>query len=155
MTLKKIYKIAVRGRSLLLYAYLLVLALLLTYPFQTVDYSTLREKIEGIKWIPFRDPHTGGLHAPMDMILNVILFLPFGVLLYAKNLAPPQYNVTTRLRPGFLQIAALAAITSLSFEFLQLAIVDRITNLSDVVNNTIGALLGASCVHLCCDHWSK
>ena len=50
-----------------------------TIPF---DFSsgTLHAKISAINWIPFIDRDEGGLASISDMVQNVILFLPFGVL---------------------------------------------------------------------------
>jgi len=67
--------------------------------------------------------------APDDAVANLILFLPVGFL----------YRLITKRRGAWLLGAALSA----GIEFTQLFIPARTTSLADLLNNTLGAALGA------------
>jgi VanZ family protein len=71
-----------------------------------------------------------GVHAVSDVLLNVALFVPFGVAL-AVNARPLTHCVLA------------AALLSASVEFAQLYIPGRDSSLGDVLSNTLGATLGA------------
>ena len=80
-----------------------------------------------IVFIPFVDMIKG----PVDTMLNIILFLPFGFfmpLLYKK------YN-----RAG--RIALAGFLLSLSIEFAQMFGMGA-TDINDLITNTVGACLG-------------
>ena len=70
------------------------------------------------------------LHTDLDDALaNVILFMPVGFL----------YRLTTQKRGAWLVGAAISA----SIEMVQLFIPARTSSLMDILNNTLGAVLGA------------
>ena len=71
---------------------------------------------------------------PADMILNVILFMPLGVLVGAW--------LRQRDGQGMWHAIILLAAISASFEMLQLFIPDRVTSVDDVISNTLGGALG-------------
>ena len=72
-----------------------------------------------------------------DIVGNIILFMPFGFLMYMflryRNIGYPVIVAT---------IAGL--FLSLSIEFLQLFIKSRNTALHDLFNNSLGSLIGAT-----------
>jgi hypothetical protein len=71
-----------------------------------------------------------GAHGVVDVVLNVLLFIPLGLGLGMAGLRP---------RAAIL----LAALTTLTVELLQLGIVaGRDASLSDLVTNTLGAAIG-------------
>lgn len=78
--------------------------------------------------IPFQYYHPG------DLILNMILFLPLGVLIGAW--------LGQRVGQGIWRTILLLAAISASFEMLQLFIPDRVTSIDDVIANTLGGALG-------------
>jgi VanZ like family len=78
--------------------------------------------------IPFQSMH------PKDLILNVILFIPFGVVIGAW--------LGRRAGQGTWRAILLLAAVSASFELLQLFIPTRFTSIDDVIANTLGGALG-------------
>ncbi len=125
----------------LLVVYLAALVLGTFSPFTFVSTSeALAAKVQGIKWIPFRDPRTGGLHSPLDTVGNIALFVPFGVLgVLALRGARDRHN-------ALLPVVVSGFSISLFIEALQLFTITRVTNVTDVITNTIGCALGALAV---------
>jgi VanZ family protein len=79
----------------------------------------------------------GGLGEKKDIVLNVILFLPFGALLFlhrAKGIAASR---------SVLAPALLGMLFSVLIETTQCLLPTRTPSLVDVTTNTLGALLGA------------
>lgn len=71
-----------------------------------------------------------GAHGVVDVVLNVLLFIPLGLGLGMAGIRP---------RAAIL----IAALTTLTVELLQLGIVaGRDASLSDLVTNTLGAAIG-------------
>ena len=96
-----------------------------------IEYSGKVERPEGYwamhhkpRLVPFREP--GGV----DMVLNFLGFLPFGILLVFAG-----WSVRT--------IVLTAACLSVLLELSQLALVGRYTSTTDVLLNALGALAGA------------
>jgi hypothetical protein len=73
-------------------------------------------------------------YAPRDFILNVVLFIPLGVLIGAW--------LGQRTGQGAWRAILLLAAISVSFEMLQLFIPGRVTSIDDVTANTLGGALG-------------
>jgi VanZ family protein len=109
-----------------------------TIPFNfTTDHDIIALHLSRISVNPLIDSETGGRISGSDSLQNIVLFLPFGVLgvLAARS-------DRHRLR-RVLAVTALGAALSVSVETLQLFTRDRITSTSDVMTNTLGALIGA------------
>ncbi|HSA79641.1 MAG TPA: VanZ family protein [Geminicoccaceae bacterium] len=70
---------------------------------------------------------------PRDLILNVILFIPLGVLIGAW-----RGRRAGRVGRAILLLAAISA----GFEMLQLFVPGRVTSIDDVIANTLGGALG-------------
>jgi glycopeptide antibiotics resistance protein len=68
----------------------------------------------------------------VEFIANIVMFVPFGA--FVRLLKPTLWN--------WLPMALLAAASSGAIEVLQLLIPGRVSALSDVVANTLGALAG-------------
>jgi VanZ family protein len=75
---------------------------------------------------------------PMHFVLNVVLFMPLGVLLHHKIQNRP---VTERSSVALVGMVGL--LLSLTVEYLQSYLPTRDSSLIDVVANTAGGLLGA------------
>ena len=91
------------------------------------------------EWIPFtyhdpRCPWTGFFR---DKLINIVMFLPFGVLLgiIIQSGAKPEGTL--------LKTTVLAALFSLAIETLQYFLPQRHPTASDLLMNTFGAFLGA------------
>jgi glycopeptide antibiotics resistance protein len=122
-------------------AYLAALVLGTFSPFTFVSTSeALAAKVQGIKWIPFRDPRTGGLHSPLDTAGNIAMFMPFGALgVLALRGSRDRHN-------ALLPVVISGFSISLLIEALQLFTRTRVTNVTDVIANTIGCSLAALAV---------
>ena len=86
-----------------------------------------------IKLIPFVASGTAGASAPLEIVANLVFFLPFGV--YVALLAPS-------LR--WWKVGCVAAGTSLALEVAQYVLAVGRSDTTDVIVNTTGALLGFS-----------
>ena len=82
----------------------------------------------------------------IDVLGNVIVFVPFGTALAFAMLPKKQRPTRTRHfdRRWWLQIAAIGFLFSLGIELAQLFIPTRATDVDDVVLNTVGTLAGAA-----------
>jgi glycopeptide antibiotics resistance protein len=68
----------------------------------------------------------------VEFVANIALFVPLGLLV--RLLRPTLWN--------WWPVALLAVVSSATIEVLQLVIPGRVTTLSDVIANTLGALVG-------------
>lgn len=95
----------------------------------------------GIMLIPFRELYslfTSPNHSFYfwQIVLNVILFIPFGFMLscYLYKYHRPQHL--------FLPILLSGLFVSVSVELLQYLTSRGLTEIDDVMNNTVGAMIG-------------
>lgn len=86
--------------------------------------------------VPFRsiifDIQRGGLLLLLNVIGNIIAFMPVGLLV-------PQLSARRR---GWLTVALSALVLSGSIEVLQGTLTRRVSDIDDVLLNVFGALLG-------------
>ena len=117
--------------------YLAAMAYATFSPFTFVSTrEALARKVEGIKWVPFRDPRTGGLHSPRDFTVNIAVFVPFGIFGFFL------LHRTRDARDALTLVVLWAAAISVLIEGLQLLTEKRVTNVTDLVANTLGGYLG-------------
>ena len=76
-----------------------------------------------------------------DLILNILLFIPLGALLYGR------FRLARTKSSAVLLATLFAAVTSLLIEILQVFVL-RHSSASDVLSNTLGAAAGAIIVAL-------
>ena len=82
-----------------------------------------------VNFIPFYyDKDVGSFHA-REVILNVLIFIPFGV--YLKMLDLP-----------WKKVVLIGALCSLAFEALQLAFAIGASDITDIITNTLGTFFG-------------
>ncbi len=115
--------------------YLLFIYYNVLIPFQfSFDWSVVARRLHEIEFL-FYSPR--GHISLTDIAGNILLFIPFGFLLFAllQRLGPVRAVVLT---------AGLGTLVSCSIEFLQLFVADRHTSFNDVLTNTTGAFLGAT-----------
>lgn len=112
-----------------------------TVPFNfTTDHDVIALHLSQISPNPLVDGETGGRLSIPDTVQNILLFLPFGVLgVLSDRRGRSGWSGLRRI----LFVTAVGMALSTSVETLQLFTRDRITSTSDVMSNTIGALLGA------------
>ena len=89
---------------------------------------------------PFVSPDTGRRVSIPDVVQNILLFMPFGVLGFMALRSHGAAVWRT-----LLIVTATGVVLSALVEVVQLFTLDRTTSLSDVVANTAGALVGALC----------
>lgn len=80
----------------------------------------------------------------VDVLGNVAVFVPFGGALAAAGLL--SWPATRRRRsfwPSWLGVTAAGLLLSLFIEIAQLAIPSRVTDVDDVILNTLGTAVGA------------
>lgn len=97
--------------------------------------AKILRNIGRIEWVPFM--HHGSFVGLTDIMGNILLFIPVGMLL----LAWLYFNKSHKNL--LLKAVLYGIITSLCIEFLQLFFKYRITSVHDIITNTIGAFLGA------------
>jgi hypothetical protein len=92
---------------------------------------------------PARIPSTSLL--PLDFLLNVALYVPFGLAL--RRRAPRQRTIDSSIRPRLFRLGpwvaiASGALLSALIEILQIWFVNRQPSLPDVLANTLGTAAG-------------
>jgi glycopeptide antibiotics resistance protein len=90
---------------------------------------------EKIRWIPFQD-FSLSWNKLVDVIGNTLWFVVFGYLLYY------QLNRNVRPRWTLVMTLAIAGNVSLSAELFQVFCHHRISSITDVICNVLGAGLG-------------
>lgn len=118
---------------------LIVLMLAFTVmPFGVYTGGINRNFLETVNLIPYRDIMAHYLGAVRDTVGNILLFVPFGVAL------PAFFGKST------VKTVLISAAFSLTIESYQLLGVllcfpnARAFDITDIINNTLGALLGAA-----------
>ncbi|HID40293.1 MAG TPA: VanZ family protein, partial [Calditrichaeota bacterium] len=94
----------------------------------------LLREFNQIDWTPYF--HNGRFNSLTDIVGNIILFLPFGFLFYLHQ----YYSQKTA---PLLRVMIFGFLFSLSIETAQVFFKYRITSVTDLCNNTLGALGGA------------
>jgi glycopeptide antibiotics resistance protein len=82
-----------------------------------------------VQWVPFVTPPV----SLRDVLLNILLFVPFGYLLSKR---PPACGGSV------IGVVCLGALLSGLIEFLQIFTHGRFPSATDLVNNVVGAALG-------------
>lgn len=90
----------------------------------------------GVNLVPFRTirnyvKYSGFLHTMTNIIGNIIIFVPFGILV-------PEIFPKTR---NLLRIFAITSITSFFVEFIQFFI-GRSVDIDDLILNVLGSVIG-------------
>ncbi|WP_243077192.1 VanZ family protein [Microbacterium sp. SS28] len=109
------------------YVFLLVWLVLFKLEAPWVGLGEMRR----IKLVPFAHSAAYGASTPFDVVANLLLFVPFG--LYLGLLAP-----TWR----WWKAAAVIAATSLALEAAQFVLAVGSTDVTDVIVNTAGGVVG-------------
>lgn len=128
-----IYKIAFIFSFLVYLAGLLKLTLFKYFPVSMLFSSERFYLTPSLNLIPFADWNIAQGGMIRDIILNVILFVPFGFLL-AMRRSEKRIRITTVLVPF---------IFSILIEAFQYMFASGVTDITDVISNTLGAFLGA------------
>jgi glycopeptide antibiotics resistance protein len=112
--------------KLLFAAYLLVLLWVVFFKFSYEPLEILRDHdARGVNLAPFTRAHTH------EMFANFVAFIPFGVML----------GVVFK-KAGFLRKLAVVFAFSLGVEIVQYILAIGITDITDLITNTLGGLAG-------------
>ncbi len=112
----------------LLAVYLLILLWLVLFKLSFSISAAIHQQAKSFHPIPFAGASRSDVR---EMILNVVVFSPFGVLL-SVNLK----------RATFWRKLALVFVFSLAVETIQFILAIGITDATDVITNTLGGFLG-------------
>ncbi|MCS0499685.1 VanZ family protein [Protaetiibacter mangrovi] len=122
----------IRRRALLVTLFVVYLALLTwLVMWKLHDPFIGRADMRSIKLVPFLPGDGFGASDPLEILGNVAVFVPFGVYL---RLLRPDWRVA--------RIALLAGALSLAFEVAQYVTAVGSSDVTDVIANTAGAILG-------------
>lgn len=105
-----------------------------TIPFQ-FSADGIGDRLRHVPLNPLIAPDTGRRLSVPDLVQNVLLFVPFGVLGFLAGRERPIARI--------IRVTALGLALSVLVEALQLLTNDRVTGLNDVLGNTAGAFAGA------------
>lgn len=116
----------------------------------TTDPQVISKSTATIRWIPFHRA-AGVRESIPDVASNILLFIPLGILLtYAGLRAKRPVSKWLVLSIAILASAALSA----AVETLQLLSPTRISSITDLMTNTIGAVCG-SIISLVFFRWAR
>lgn len=93
-----------------------------------------------VNWIPYRESVTAdGRWAISEIVYNILAFVPLGVYVH---LFGRRWNFGLKILPGLC--------LSLFYEITQFAFAIGVTDITDVINNTLGGVLGLLIALLLC-----
>jgi glycopeptide antibiotics resistance protein len=96
-----------------------------------------RDDMRGIKLVPFVPADGFGSSASFEVAMNLLIFVPFGV--YLALLAPAA---------SVWRIGLVAAAASLALETAQFVLASGSSDVTDVIVNTAGGVMGWSLLAL-------
>jgi glycopeptide antibiotics resistance protein len=127
-----------KGRDILLvrtlfYVYLSLVALVTLMPVITSLPFILNHPYDFMNMVPFIDVLSGRGDFIRQVLLNVIMTVPFGFL----------YPMTCSPHAGFLKTVLFCFLMSLGIELLQ-PLIDgfRSADITDLITNTVGGVIG-------------
>lgn len=141
------------AQLLLIYICLVVVVRLTFFPFSKVDGQVQPLLFDPANIIPFRLNFVPFVNlfdyeirreALINVIGNSFLFLPMGIV----------YPIVYRSLNTHWKVIAAGVSTSLAIEILQLPFFDRVTDIDDLILNSLGYLLGYG-IYLLVKHAKK
>lgn len=131
----------IRLSTLLWLCYSIFIVYATTIPFNVIKSNVeLRHNIKVISWKPFYNTDAHAYFSKGDLITNVLFFMPFGFFgLYA--LQSKKWPATSRV----IFLSLIGTLLSALVEFLQMFTIDRNTSDTDLITNTLGAIVGIIC----------
>lgn len=126
-----------RSRRHLLALFLLYLVLLTWVVMWKLEVPQVGHGVRNVKLVPFISSDGDGASEPVEVVGNLLLFVPFGV--YLALLAPRWSRLT---------MVVLAVGTSAAMEVGQYVLAVGRTDTTDVIVNTSGAVVGFALVAL-------
>jgi glycopeptide antibiotics resistance protein len=123
----------------LLIAWIVVIIVATTAPW--TDFQSHSTNWHRINWVPYAHMFRGARIFNRDIIQNLVLYMPFGYC-YAKSFS-------SQSRALLFLVGMFACALSLVTEAAQVFQAARFPSATDVINNTMGALLGAGLGRWC------
>lgn len=122
---------------ILLFVYLIALIWIILFKFSiSIHYLP---RLRNINLIPYGDSLiVNGKISYSELLLNMIVFLPFGVYL---SMLKPEWQLWKRACP--------AIGVSLLFEIIQYIFAIGASDITDLINNSLGGILGCLLYTLC------
>ncbi len=111
--------------------YLVLLAWIVLWKLETPYVGAAALLPRPFKLIPFLPSAEAGGSAPLEVVANILLFVPFGIYL---GLLAPSWRTW--------QLAGVFAGTSLALEIAQHVLSTGSFDITDVIVNTVGGLAG-------------
>lgn len=122
---------------ILLFIYLIALIWIILFKFSTSIHYLPR--LRNINLIPYGDSLiVNGKISYSELLLNMIVFLPFGVYL---SMLKPEWQLWKRACP--------AIGVSLLFEIIQYIFAIGASDITDLINNSLGGIVGCLLYTLC------
>src|SRR5690625_2039345 len=121
---------------LLLFLYCLIIFSITIFPLPEHFYLKQSFVLKQINWYPFRDVIFGYRHAKREILLNIMLFIPFG------------YFLTAAINRRLLIILLITFTCSLIIESMEVMTIllestyKRHPDITDIITNCTGALVG-------------
>ncbi len=122
---------------ILLFIYLIALTWIILFKFSTSIHHL--PQLRNINLIPYGDSLiVNGKLSYSELLLNMIVFLPFGIYL---SMLKPEWQLWKRACP--------AIGVSLLFEIVQYIFAIGASDITDLINNSLGGILGCLLYTLC------
>lgn len=112
------------------YFYLMLVLLLTLSPFITSLSNITSIDISSMNLIPFIDLRLLRVNSLKQVLLNILLMVPFGFLL-------PQVR-----KLNGLKVTIITLLLSITIELTQLMMNSRISDITDIITNTMGGIIG-------------
>ena len=119
------------GRAWPIALFVVYLVLLIWVVLWKLDVPYLGGVLREVTLIPFSTGHDGGVKSPFELVVNFVIFVPFG--LYLGFLAPSW---------AWWKVAGVIAGTSFALEVAQYALAVGSSDITDVILNTAGGVAG-------------
>lgn len=122
--------------KILFAAYLLILFWIVVMKLQFTMEGYYRSR--SLNFIPFGDSAMiNGRISLSEIGLNILIFLPYGIYM---AMLKDDWSFKKQVLPIFL--------TSLSFEIIQYTFAIGASDITDIIGNTLGGILGIQCYYL-------
>ena len=122
------------GMSFIFYAVFVIWNILFKYVSPLELFSTERHFMRSYNLIPYFDLIVKGHVNALDLYGNILLFIPFGVYL--------SYHEENR---NMFRSVLIILFVSIGFELIQFVFGIGATDVTDVINNTLGGVIGMGC----------
>jgi glycopeptide antibiotics resistance protein len=118
----------------------------LSDPVHELNLQPFRNKIQPLRsMLQSPSPRTrraAGAYLFVDVLGNFAVFVPFGLALAVATVPGRRQGHPPRIGLWLLVVSAAGLVLSLFIEIAQLAIPSRVTDIDDVILNTLGAAVG-------------